>query len=278
MPLTHIVSYSGGVSSWAAARIVRDEHPDAPMVLLFADTLIEDEETYQFLEAGAKNLGLPITRIADGRTPWQVFRDKRFLGNSRTDPCSRILKRDLMAKWRNDNFTTDNCVQIVGLDATEEHRFWKHARAMEPWKVAAPLIAHGYFKADCEKLARNHGLPRQRLYRMGMAHANCGGGCVKMGQSGWAILLEQMPERYAEWERNEEEMRQFLGKDVAIMRDRRRKQGFDRPMTLREFRERRQQGRLPLPKEPEFGGCGCALATDPSETEKVVSTTPETTR
>lgn len=68
-----IVGFSGGVSSWLAARILRDEDPDRPMVLLFADTLIEDEDTYRFLDAAAENIGLPITRIADGRTPWEVF-------------------------------------------------------------------------------------------------------------------------------------------------------------------------------------------------------------
>ena len=70
-----IVSYSGGASSWAAAKIVKDrimQEGDC-MTLLFADTLIEDQDTYDFLDAGAVALGLKVTRIADGRTPLQVF-------------------------------------------------------------------------------------------------------------------------------------------------------------------------------------------------------------
>jgi hypothetical protein len=33
--------------------------------------------------------------IADGRHPWEVYRDEKFIGNSLVDPCSRILKREI---------------------------------------------------------------------------------------------------------------------------------------------------------------------------------------
>ena len=270
--LTYAVSYSGGASSWAAARILRDRHPDHPMVLLFADTLMEDDDTYRFLEEGAQNLGLPVTRIADGRDIWQVFRDERFLGNSRVDPCSRVLKRELLGRWRDEHYTPETAEMVIGLDANEAHRLRRHQKALNKraednvggtdeipryWTVRAPLIEEGLFKPDVFILLKQHGLCQQRLYRLGFAHANCGGGCVKMGMTGWATLLDRMPDRYQEWEENEERMRAFLGRDVSILKDRR--DGETTRLTLREFRERRQAGRLPLPKEPEWGGCGCAL-------------------
>jgi hypothetical protein len=31
-------------------------------------------------------LGVPVTVVADGRTPFEVFADQRFLGNSRLAP------------------------------------------------------------------------------------------------------------------------------------------------------------------------------------------------
>src|ERR1019366_4527713 len=101
----HVVMFSGGISSWAAARRVVERYGTARVTLLFADTLIEDHDSYRFLAESAYDLGLPVTRIADGRTPWEVFRDERFLGNSRIDPCSKILKRNLCARWIADRFT-----------------------------------------------------------------------------------------------------------------------------------------------------------------------------
>ena len=62
--------YSGGLGSWATAKIVIERHGKENTTLLFADTLIEDEDLYRFLDEGAKYLGVEFTRIAEGRTPW----------------------------------------------------------------------------------------------------------------------------------------------------------------------------------------------------------------
>lgn len=78
------------------------------------------------------------------------------------------------------------------------------------------------------------GIRPPRLYDMGFPHNNCGGFCVKAGQSQFRLLLKTMPERYAEHERQEEELRQYLGKDVAILR--RTIQGKAVPLTLRQLR------------------------------------------
>lgn len=104
--------------------------------------------------------------------------------------------------------------------------------------------------------ADQHGLPRQRLYEWGMPHANCGGGCVKAGQGHFLKLLQVFPDRFAEWERNEADLRDYLGKDVAILKDRRG--GGSRPMTLTELRERHEEKDQQLDMF-DFGGCGCAI-------------------
>jgi len=50
-----------------------------------------------------------------------------------------------------------------------------------------------------------------------------------------------VPERYAFHEAKEQEMREFLGKDISILRHRGgEKKG--QPMTLREFREKVEAG------------------------------------
>jgi len=75
----HVVPFSGGIGSWAAAQRVIAEHGTSDLVLLFADTRVEDVDLYRFLDDSAAQIGVPVTVVADGRTPFQLFRDQRFL-------------------------------------------------------------------------------------------------------------------------------------------------------------------------------------------------------
>ena len=121
--MQRVVMFSGGIGSWGAARRVADQYGTDGLVLLFTDTLIEDADLYRFLDDAAEDIGVPVTRIADGRTPWEVFADVKFLGNSRVDPCSRVLKRDLADAWLAERYQPENVVVYVGIDWTEVHRF-----------------------------------------------------------------------------------------------------------------------------------------------------------
>jgi len=246
--------FSGGVTSWAAARRIADEHGTGALVLLFADTRMEDEDTYRFLPEAAADIGAPLVTVADGRDPWQVFRDERFLGNARVDPCSKILKRELLRRWVEAHLDPADTVVVLGLDWTEGDRLTTNRARWAPWPVRYPLAERPYrFKHQWLDRLRAAGVEPPRLYRLGFDHNNCGGACVKAGQASWALLLEAMPERYAAHERREQELRDYLGKDVAILRD--RTGGRTRPLTLREFRERRQAGwQCDL---FDRGGCGC---------------------
>lgn len=283
----HVVMFSGGVGSWAAARRVIDRHGTAGVTLLFADTLIEDEDLYRFLEDAGRDLGVPITRLAEGRTPWQVFADERFLGNTRVDPCSRILKRELLRAWLEAHADPAVTTVHVGIDANEIHRLdgvrLRHAHGRDgcrrgwcrslfangerlegpgcpqmlavPWAVDAPLCWRPavLFKEDMLRDLASRGIEVPRLYRLGMPHNNCGGGCVKAGQGQFAHLLRVLPERFAEWEREEQKMRDQLG-DVAILRD--RTGGVTRPLPLVELRRRIEADDTRV-DQLDIGGCGC---------------------
>ena len=129
----HVVMFSGGIGSWAAAKRVAQQHGTKDLVLLFADVkgdsaadnphIGEDEDTYRFLaEAAANVLGDKRARsqfviVRDGRTIWEVFHDKRYLGNSRQANCSHLLKQVPCRKWITSHYPKpDDAVIYVGID------------------------------------------------------------------------------------------------------------------------------------------------------------------
>lgn len=271
--MKHVVMFSSGAGSWAAARRLVDGLGSSRDVhLVFSDTkgalenphAGEDEDNYRFLkEAAADVLGEGTAErlhwLREGRDVWGVFRDERMIGNTRLSTCSRALKQRPARKFLEEHFDPDGTTVYIGIDWTEEHRVAPISRSYLPYVVRAPLCEPPYLDreqifADLEK----RGIKRPRLYDLGFAHANCGGFCVRQGQGGFLNLLEKMPERYAYHERNEEEMRRYLGKDVAILRDRRG--GVTKPLTLKALRERAQAGGQ-IDRD-DIGGCGCFTDTE----------------
>jgi hypothetical protein len=248
--------FSGGLGSYEAARRVIERHGEERVTLLFADTKMEDYDLYRFVGETAFSLNVEIFTIADGRDVWQVFRDERYLGNSRIDPCSKILKRKLMRQWVEDKYEPGEVTVYLGIDWTEEHRFTRARDRWAPYQVEAPLCdPPPITKAEIVAGLLARFIEPPRLYAMGFPHNNCGGFCVKAGQAQFRLLLEKMPERYAYHEAQEEQLRYSLGKDVSILKDRRG--GITKPLTLRAFRERVQGGQKT--DQHEWGGCGCAV-------------------
>jgi 3'-phosphoadenosine 5'-phosphosulfate sulfotransferase (PAPS reductase)/FAD synthetase len=248
--------FSSGITSWAAGKRYAQQHGTDGMVLLFADTLIEDEDNYRFLEESAENIGAPLVRISEGRTPWQVMRDRRIIGNSRIDPCSMVLKRQLLDGWRDQNCLPMLTKIILGINWDESHRIDRVRERAAPWDYIAPLCDKPWMsKSDCLAWAASEGVKPPRMYDMGFPHANCGGFCIKAGQKSFALLLEHFPERYAAHEAEEESMREMVG-DHSIMTDR-SGDGKKKPLTMRRLRER-IQGNQPI-DEHDLGGCACAL-------------------
>lgn len=263
--MKHVVMFSGGAGSWAAAKRVRATHPDEPLFLLFSDVgpedrgphQGEDEDTYRFIQEAAANVGGELVVLRDGRDIWQVFKDDRFLGNSRAANCSKFLKQKPARAWLESNCAPAETVVYVGIDWSEEHRLPSIVKAYLPYRAEAPLCSAPYLDKE-QVLAdmRSQGLEPPRLYEMGMAHNNCGGFCVRSGMAQFKHLLRTMPERYAYHEAKEQELRHYLDKDVAVIRNRRK--GKEGPLTLRDFRLRLiDEGELEPDERDEWGGCGC---------------------
>ena len=258
--MKRVVMFSGGVGSWAAAKRVAERHGTDDLTLLFADTKTEDADTYRFMREAAANVGGLLVEIADGRTIWEVFRDVRYLGNTQADPCSRILKREVCDHWLSEHCAPETTTVSVGIDWSEIHRYdrLRERRAADGWTYEAPLCDPPYLtKDDLHDWATREGLRKQRLYVLGMPHANCRGGCIKMGQGGFARLLKADPCAFASWEENEERMREQLG-DVSILRDRRG--GVTTRLTLRALRLRIERDESV--DMFDIGGCGCFVESE----------------
>jgi len=249
----HVVLFSGGIGSWAAAKRVAAQHGTENLQLLFTDTLMEDEDLYRFLEEGAKDVGGELIRVVEGRTPWEVFNDWKYLGNSRNDPCSKALKRRPTRTWLNKNCDPEDTIVYLGYDWTEIHRQERAEKHWVPWTVRSPMTeAPLLYKSDMLRWLEECGIKRPRLYTLGFPHNNCGGFCIKTGQKNFRHLLEVFPDLYKYHEEEEQKIRKKLNKDVAILRD--RTGGKSRPLTLKEFRHRMQKGEECA---DEWGGCGC---------------------
>jgi len=246
-----VVMFSGGITSFEVLR--RVQASGEPFRVLFADVKMEDDDTYRFAADVERVLGVTIERVADGRNPWEVFRDKRFIGKPGKSICSQVLKRQKCVKWMRAN--EPGGVVALGLDWTEPHRIeinralWKRDGFDTVFPLAEPPY---YFKAEHMETAHRLGIAAPRIYKLGFEHNNCGGGCVMGGQAQWAHLLAVLPERYAWHEEQEELTRQHIGKNVSILRDRRG--GKTKPLTLRQLRERIQNGEKP---QDEVFSCTC---------------------
>jgi len=254
-----LVMYSGGACSWAAAKRAAEKYGTDNMTLLFADTLIEEPSLYKFLEEGAEDIGAKLVKISDGRTPFEVFKDVKFLGNSRVDPCSRVLKRDLLNNYREEHFDPSDTITIFGMDFNEPHRLKRVQKLHHPWVCQAPMTEKPIkTKEAILQMIKDANLTVCELYKDGFPHANCGGGCIKAGIAHFTLLMEKRPETFERWKNEEQEIRDMLNKDVSILSDRRG--GGKKPFTLQQL-EDRIKGRgeqLTFDEGCDWGGCGCA--------------------
>lgn len=277
--MKHVVNFSGGLCSfWAAYRVVQ-KYGIENVVLLFADTLVEHPDLYAFLAWAARILGVPITRIADGRTPWQLFRDRNMIGNNLKPICSDVLKREMLDAWHEAhclNIGEEGQEQIpfihdgrmpatvyVGFDWTEPNRLADLRKQKPLWRIEAPMVDEPIWnKCRMEQEARRLGMPEQRLYSLGFPHNNCGGRCVRAGISHWVHLYRTMPDRFLEWmEEEQATILHFQAKGIStewatILKDRRG--GVSRGMTLLTLKGRVDAGEK-FPTD-EWGGCGCGGA------------------
>lgn len=208
--------------------------------------------------------------LVEGRDPWEVFRDGRFMGNARVDSCSRGLKRRVMDKWRRENCNRETDSFAVGIGDHEAHRFeggkgkggLRAHMAGSGWRYVAPLLGDPDYLPSLLYAPLEQIGPREpRLYGKGYRHNNCGGFCIKAGLAHWQNRFNVDRERFDYDAMMERKLREYVGTSKAcFLRDRRG--GTTKPLSLDDFGARLEAGNAPAyGYEPGASGCGCMTDT-----------------
>lgn len=265
------ISLSGGLASAGNALLAYEA--GEPFIMWFADTSVEDDDLHRFLyDIECLNIG-PLIRLKDGRDPWDVFVDEEYIGNSRTAPCSRILKTDLIDRTLNTVASITDTI-VIGFSFDEEERQERATNRWSPRPVRS-LIAEQKLSGQAveDLVCGKYSIRKPRLYDMGFAHNNCSGACPRAGQGQFALLLDKRPAVYAKHEQRNEWARKTIAAKAAVRIAngtykgksktgsaggfiRVRRDGVTEYLHMKEFRERVQSGAL-IPANYEMGGCGC---------------------
>lgn len=246
------ISFSGGLGSAISALTAYEQGLE--FNLIFADTLIEDEDLYRFNADVAAAVGKEIIRLKDGRTPWDVYIDRKWIGNTRTAHCSTELKTKPIMDWLQDNAAADDPL-VLGMDLSELDRIERARKLWAPRPVVSLLIEHRVFRPTWDAILRKYGIEKPRLYSMGWAHNNCGGFCCKAGLVQFERLYRTMPARYAKHELEMERAMKAIGPSAKPFL-RQTQDGDTQYLTLRDFREELESGTAELPMF-DAEGCGC---------------------
>lgn len=248
--IKYFISYSGGLGSAVSAIIAHENGLDYE--LIFADTLIEDEDLYRFNDDLAKALNKEIITLTDGRTPWEVYKDKRYIGNTRMAHCSVELKANQVRQYLEGK----EGILVLGMDWSELDRIEKAKKNWAPRGVMSLLVEYSVTRADFEDILARYGLVVPRLYKMGFSHNNCGGFCCKAGLKQFKLLLETKPDEYMYHERQMERTMAEIGPTAKPFL-RYNKGGTQKYITLKEFRED-----ILNIEVPQFDNSGCGCFTD----------------
>lgn len=266
-----INNFSGGLCSfWSAWRDVQQVGPEN-VVLLFADTLVESDDLYQFLKDASALLGVPVTRVSREITPWQLFRQERMIGNNKYPICSVKLKREVLDGWMmahyemnrdQSNMLLPKATLSIGFDWTEEHRTQDMRNEHPMWDIRAPMQEGEIWdKCRMEREAAKLGLKIADAYVQGFPHNNCGKRCVRAGISHWVHLYHTDRRAYMSWAVEEWDCKLYLETlgimPLSMLKDRRG--GETNNLYLLDLKKRIDAGEQ-FDKH-EWGGCGCGGAS-----------------
>ena len=193
------VSYSGGKDSLATLLVVLKAL--GPVPLLFADTGFEFPETCENVDVVAEHYDLPVLRVCDNETFWEVFEEN---GPPAVDNrwCCRVCKLDPIGRLINEQW--GECLSFIGqrkyesVRRMQSRRVWKNPRIPQQLS-AAPIqqwtAMHVWLYIFREKA------PYNTLYERGLDRIGCFI-CPASDLATFALIEDSHPELLAMWREN----------------------------------------------------------------------------
>lgn len=208
-----VVSLSGGASSAVAGDIALKRYGRDRVRFVFCDTMIEDDDLYRFMDDLEQHWQTSITRLVDGRTPYEIADDEGIIPNQKVATCTRRLKIFLFRDYIATIARHEPVAVVLGLSLGEAHRM--HSPQInynsDGYFVLNPMALSDSLVIDPQRYVKDvMRLRLPRAYELGFGHNNCLGqdddkpaGCVKFGQGDWVRMLINFPNRFeatARWE------------------------------------------------------------------------------
>jgi len=214
--MSGVAWFSGGAASAVACLFALQEDPECEIV--FLDTRNEHEDLYRFMGDCEKWYGKKIERIADGRTPIDIWRkEKLFIMVGVGAQCSNRLKRRVRETiqvgrgWRYHAF---------GFDVSETRRARNMLRGNGELNPTFPLIERKYDKAACLRHISRAGIELPASYRLGFNNNNClKTGCPQGGVGYWKHFSSVFPTEFAAMVDLEREISHEVGSPRTILRN-----------------------------------------------------------
>jgi len=188
----YIVALSGGKDSTAMALKLKELWPDR--VFMYIVTITGDElpEQLEHLSKLELLLGAPLIRLGDIGL-LDLIREQRMIPNFRARFCTRILKIEPFFEYLNS--LDGPVVWYSGLRADESTR---EGVVSDKIVIEYPLREWGWGLAEVEQYLHSRGITIPE-------RTDCGA-CFFQRLTEWKSLLDNYPERYAEYEAIEAEV------------------------------------------------------------------------
>lgn len=274
--MIHLVNVSGGNASAVCLFRVIERFGADNVIARFADTKSESLDTYRFIDDVERAAGVPILRLADGRTKWDVFHEKAMLTAPKEQGggcmASWELKRKMLEAHSAKVASPESCVIYIGFSKQELDRVGRlvvaacrqaFAGGATPWRYDFPLVWPEALDSRCdiENEVRRHGITPCDVYDAGYSHNNCNRACILAGNKQWTGLLKDDPVLFAQ---EEEEEQKFLAmlrekgrKEHTILTDRRG--GERKNLSLKQLREEVEAGIRHHDDSWRETSCSCML-------------------
>jgi 3'-phosphoadenosine 5'-phosphosulfate sulfotransferase (PAPS reductase)/FAD synthetase len=185
----HVSWFSNGIPSALTAKYTVEDF-DAEVV--YCDSFAEEHpDNRRFLDDCSEWIGKEIKIISSGKTPTEIFEERRYMSGIAGAPCTGIIKRGERHKFQ--HIDDVNC---WGFFTGEENRAKRIVENEPEFNHVFPLIERGLSKTDCHELFAKTGIEIPMMYKLGFDNNNCIS-CVKAQSPKYHNMIRKhFPEQF----------------------------------------------------------------------------------